>query len=107
MKPILKQTYKRANRYWQHEETGYICVSTWKPSNRWYQINKKQYEDYLSAQQGVQRTSPNACAFCGHSDGSHDMSLHDLDIFAPPPTPPFGGIVPPTILFFSFFIFYK
>ena len=47
----IKQVYKKANRYWQHEDTGYVAIATWKPSSRWYQITKKQYEDYLSAQQ--------------------------------------------------------
>lgn len=31
---------------------------------------------WKAAQQSVQRTDPLACDFCGHVDGSHDLSLH-------------------------------
>jgi len=46
----IKEAIKKAERHWQHDETGYVCIATFKPSNRWYQINKKQYEEYLAAQ---------------------------------------------------------
>ncbi len=50
----IKNVYKRINRYWQHEETGNVAIATWKPSSHWYQINKKQYQDYLNVQQSAQ-----------------------------------------------------
>ena len=34
----------RKDRHWQHEDTGAVCISWYKPSKRWYSITKDQYE---------------------------------------------------------------
>jgi hypothetical protein len=53
---MRKRKPNQKDRHWQHEDTGMVCVSWYKPSKRWYRITQAQYQDYLSAQQGVHPT---------------------------------------------------
>src|SRR5690348_2775017 len=34
-------------KYWQHDETGRICESEEKPSDRWYEISKELFMEIL------------------------------------------------------------
>jgi len=40
-------------RYWQHEDTGYICAAEQQPSPRWCEISREAYETIEATQQGV------------------------------------------------------
>jgi len=70
---MRKRKPNKKDRHWQHEDTGMVCVSWYKPSKRWYRITQAQYQDYLSAQQSVQPTPPLALSCeCGSLYGVHE-----------------------------------
>jgi len=45
-----KRKQNQKDRHWQHEDTGMVCISWYKPSKRYYAITKKQYDEYLAFQ---------------------------------------------------------
>ena len=45
----MKRRNGRADKHWQHEDTGRVCVSWYKPSARWYAISKRAYYKIVAA----------------------------------------------------------